>query len=75
MRITDVLRRKGDLVVTIQPKDTVRALLDALAEHKVGALVVAGAEGGVEGIVSERDVVRHLQARERGCSRSRSARS
>ena len=66
MRITDVLRRKGDLVVTIQPQDTVRALLDALAEHKVGALVVAGAEGGVEGIVSERDVVRHLQARGAG---------
>jgi CBS domain-containing protein len=63
MRITDVLRRKGDLVVTIQPQDTVRALLDALAEHKVGALVVAAADGGVEGIVSERDVVRHLQAR------------
>jgi len=63
MRITDVLRRKGDLVVTITPDDTVRALLDALAEHKVGALVVTTAEGSVEGIVSERDVVRHLQAR------------
>ncbi len=63
MRITDVLRRKGDLVVTITPDDTVRALLDALAEHKVGALVVTTADGSVEGIVSERDVVRHLQAR------------
>ena len=63
MRITDVLRRKGDLVVTILPDEPVRALLDALAEHKVGALVVATADGSVEGIVSERDVVRHLQAR------------
>ena len=63
MRITDVLRRKGDVVVTITPQDTVGALLDALAEHKVGALVVTTAEGSVEGIVSERDVVRHLQAR------------
>ena len=63
MRITDVLRRKGDLVVTIRPDEPVRALLDALAEHKVGALVVATADGSVEGIVSERDVVRHLQAR------------
>jgi CBS domain-containing protein len=63
MRITDVLRRKGDLVVTIQPHDSVRTLLDALAEHKVGALVVTAPDGGVEGIVSERDVVRHLQAR------------
>src|SRR5947209_9908490 len=66
MRINDVLRRKGDQVVTIPPDEPVRALLDALAEHKVGALVVAGASGAVEGIVSERDVVRHLQARGAG---------
>ena len=63
MRITDVLRRKGDLVVTITADEPVRALLDALAQHRVGALVVTGSDGGVEGIVSERDVVRHLQAR------------
>jgi CBS domain-containing protein len=63
MRITDVLRRKGDDVVTILPGEPVRTLLDALAEHKVGALVVATADGPVEGIVSERDIVRHLQAR------------
>ena len=63
MRITDVLRRKGDLVVTITAGEPVSALLDALAQHRVGALVVAATDGGVEGIVSERDVVRHLQAR------------
>jgi CBS domain-containing protein len=63
MRIKDVLRRKGDLVVTISPDQTVTALLDQLAEHKIGALVVQSIEGAVEGIVSERDVVRHLQAR------------
>lgn len=61
MRITDVLRRKGDLVVTIAPDDTVRALLDALAEYRVGALVVSSGGGRLAGIVSERDVVRHLQ--------------
>ncbi|MGZ4613311.1 MAG: CBS domain-containing protein, partial [Kineosporiaceae bacterium] len=63
MRINDVLRRKGDIVVTIHAQESVGALLDALAEHKVGALVVTTADGDVEGIVSERDVVRHLQAR------------
>ncbi len=41
MRINDVLRRKGDQVVTIPPDEPVSALLDALAEHKVGALVVS----------------------------------
>jgi CBS domain-containing protein len=62
MRITDVLRRKGDLVVTIRPDDTVKVLLDALAEHRVGALVVSSGGGRLDGIVSERDVVRHIQA-------------
>jgi CBS domain-containing protein len=66
MRISDVLRRKGDLVVTISPDERVGALLDALAEHKVGALVVARSGDDVEGIVSERDVVRHLQTRGAG---------
>jgi CBS domain-containing protein len=61
MRITDVLRRKGDLVVTIAPEDSVRTLVDALAQHKVGALVVSSGGGVLDGIVSERDVVRHLQ--------------
>jgi CBS domain-containing protein len=61
MRITDVLRRKGDLVVTIAPDDSVRALLDALSQYKVGALVVSSGGGRLDGIVSERDVVRHLQ--------------
>ena len=63
MRITDVLRRKGDAVVTIPPQDSVGALVEALGRHRVGALVVSGGDGAVDGIVSERDVVRHLQTR------------
>jgi CBS domain-containing protein len=62
MRITDVLRHKGDKVVTIGPDESVRHLLDLLAEHRVGALIVAGTPGAVDGIVSERDVVRWLQS-------------
>ena len=62
MRITDVLRRKGDVVVTVSPDTTVSALLDMLAEHRVGALVVSRDGQGVDGIVSERDVVRKLQS-------------
>jgi CBS domain-containing protein len=62
MRITDVLRRKGGSVVTITPTETVRELLRMLAEHRVGALVVSAGSGTVDGIVSERDVVRRLHA-------------
>lgn len=62
MRITDVLRSKGDLVVTVPPDKSVKELLDLLAEHGVGALVVSSDGEAVEGIVSERDVVRRLQS-------------
>jgi CBS domain-containing protein len=61
VRIIDILRAKGDLVVTISPAETVQALVDRLAQYKVGALVVTDADGSLVGIVSERDVVRSLQ--------------
>ena len=61
MRISDVIRGKGDTVVTITPAVNVRDLLARLDEHNVGALVVSEDGGStVAGIVSERDVVRHL---------------
>ena len=59
MRIADVLRNKGSAVATISPDTTVTELLAGLAEHNIGAMVVVGADG-VQGIVSERDVVRRL---------------
>ncbi len=61
MRISDLLRRKGNLVVSVKPEQSVTELLDLLAEHGVGALVVSSDGTKLEGIVSERDVVRRLQ--------------
>ncbi|CAN5198695.1 CBS domain-containing protein [soil metagenome] len=60
MRISDVLRRKGSAVATIAPQDTVGNLLAALAERLVGALVVSADGRTIDGIVSERDIVRRL---------------
>ena len=62
MKISDVLRSKGGGVVTIKPDDTVGHLLALLDEHRIGALVVSTDGTAVEGIVSERDIVRHLHA-------------
>jgi CBS domain-containing protein len=61
MLIVTVLRAKGDAVVTMPPSATVRELLDTLARHRIGAVVVSSG-AGIAGIVSERDVVRHLRA-------------
>jgi CBS domain-containing protein len=63
MRISDVLRVKGGQVVTITPDTTVQLLLTILAEHQIGAVVVSRDGTTVDGIVSERDIVRALARR------------
>jgi CBS domain-containing protein len=61
MRIADILKAKPDAtVVTIAPDAGVRELLALLSEHNVGALIVSVDGDSLDGIVSERDVVRHL---------------
>ncbi len=66
MKISDIVRRKGDEVVTISSDSTVKDLLALLAEHRIGAVVVSDDGASVHGIVSERDVVRHLNSRGAG---------
>jgi CBS domain-containing protein len=61
MRIGDLLRNKPSHdVITISPEASVRELIALLAEHNVGALIVSADGTSVDGIVSERDVVRRL---------------
>ncbi len=61
MRIAEVLKAKPEQgVVTITPEASVRELIALLADHNVGALIVSADGESVDGIVSERDVVRHL---------------
>ncbi len=63
MRIIDVLRVKGTQVVTITPDTKVRQLLAVLAEHRIGAVVVSHDGTSVDGIASERDIVRAFARR------------
>ena len=63
MRITDVLRVKGTRVVTVTPDTTVRQLLAVLAEHGIGAVIVSADGTSVDGIASERDIVRAFAKR------------
>lgn len=61
MKISEVLGAKASqAVITISPDATVRDLLRLMAEHNVGALIVSNDGTAVDGIVSERDVVRRL---------------
>ncbi|MFI6295054.1 CBS domain-containing protein [Nonomuraea sp. NPDC050790] len=60
MLIGTILRNKGSDVMTVEPGATVRELLAKLAEHNIGAVVVSSDGTTIDGIVSERDVVRRL---------------
>ncbi|WP_113702150.1 CBS domain-containing protein [Nonomuraea lactucae] len=60
MLIGTILRKKGSEVTTVSPEATVRELLAKLAQHNIGAVVVSSDGATITGIVSERDVVRHL---------------
>ena len=63
MIISDVLRAKGTQVITVTPDTTVRQLVAILTEHRIGAVVVSHDGTAVDGIASERDIVRALARR------------
>ncbi len=60
MNIAEILEAKGHDVATISAEATVATAVRQLARFSVGALVVSSDGQHIEGIVSERDVVRHL---------------
>ena len=60
MRIHDILSSKGFDVIHIAPGATVLQLVELLREHNLGAVVVSSDGTGIDGIVSERDVIRRL---------------
>ena len=63
MQIAQLLRRKGPDVATVAPGATVGTALGLLAERGIGALVVSADGQAIDGIVTERDVVRALPER------------
>jgi CBS domain-containing protein len=50
-------------VVTIAGQATVAELVELLAQHNIGAVVVSADSRAIDGIVTERDVVRQLASR------------
>ena len=63
MNVATLLEAKGHDVATIDQNAPVTEALDEMRRHGIGALIVTGATPPFVGIVSERDVVRHLAER------------
>jgi CBS domain-containing protein len=63
MRVAEVLRQKGSRTVTIRPDQSINQAVEALREHGFGALVVSADGEQIDGIISERDIVRAVGLR------------
>ncbi len=60
MTVSIILAGKGRDVVTIDPNASLAAAVELLAEKRIGAVVIVGADRRIVGILSERDIVRAL---------------
>lgn len=58
MLISQILSNKGSDVATVAADASIADVIASLAKHRVGALVVSSDGETIEGIISERDVVR-----------------
>ncbi len=63
MNVSGLLKGKGSGVVTVAPDASASEVVAQLAEHRVGAVVVSADGRLIEGVVSERDIVRALADR------------
>jgi CBS domain-containing protein len=65
MTVSIILAGKGRDVVIIEPHASLAAAVELLAEKRIGAVVIVGADRRIAGILSERDIVRALAERGR----------
>jgi CBS domain-containing protein len=63
MLVAQVIREKGAVVHTLAASATLEEAARELHSRHVGALVVLDAEGDIQGVVSERDIVREIARR------------
>jgi CBS domain-containing protein len=63
MTVSIILAGKGREVVTIEPAASLAAAARLLAEKRIGAVLILGADRRIAGIISERDIVRALADR------------
>ncbi|TQS73098.1 CBS domain-containing protein [Rhodobacteraceae bacterium] len=68
MQVLQILKRKGDDgVITVLPEDTLADVSQVLSSRKIGAVVVSSDGKHIDGIVSERDIVRELGRKGAAC--------
>lgn len=60
MNVRTILNAKGSAVDTVRPTESIAEVAKRLRNHNVGALIVSDGGSAVDGIISERDIIRSL---------------
>ncbi len=58
MKIKDLLKKKGPEVFTIGLDKSLKEAISTLVNNNIGSLLVINSEGKIEGILTERDILR-----------------
>ena len=68
MLVQQILAQKASTeIATVTPEQTVNEVAAMLSKMRIGALIVSNGGRDVQGIISERDIVRELGRRGTGC--------
>lgn len=68
MIVSQVLKSKPDVgVISVKPHATITEAAKLLSEHRIGTVVVSADGQSLDGILSERDIVRELGRRGVAC--------
>ncbi|MFA5468101.1 MAG: CBS domain-containing protein [Sphaerochaetaceae bacterium] len=61
--VRTILDQKGSEVIAVHPEDTLAQAILKLTQHRIGAVLVLDDKGNISGILSERDIIKHLAGR------------
>ena len=61
MKISTILKTKGEQVYTISPDATMKDMVNEMLARRAGSLLVTDTDGRTVGIVTERDLLRNLR--------------
>jgi len=59
MKVSDILRVKGNTLYTVRPDQSLTEAVELMASHDIGSLVVMS-HGELEGMLTFREVINHL---------------
>lgn len=58
MKVRDLLKNKGPEVYTIGVEKSIQEAIEILTRNNIGVLIVISENGKIEGIISERDILK-----------------